>query len=640
MGVSSSACRIAPDRRTRSPSAWVSTAKSSTPGADDRRARRDRRLVVEQQRLLEADVADLGGVAQDRAGGGRAPSRSTPRREVLPRCESGGHRATGAPRCRPRPARRGARAPRTGARARRAAGARPARRRRAPVVLALAAEHQLAVGPGGQRRVDQLAVGVGDGEVDRGTGGEHVGDETAQARGQFLLAPHGRQGGDRHVEAAGVLLDGVGQQRVRRHLGEHAEPVVERGLHGRAEPDREAQVVGPVVGGERRAGRADPTASPSNTGPPACAARGRPARRSARRGSGRPAASARRRPPPPRAPSRPSASQAATRSRTVWVAPPTTVDVGEATTEITTSVTPRIDSSESTCCAGSSTDAMAPVPATRPHQLGPAADDPQPVLERQRARDDGRRGLTERVPDDRAGDDAVGLHRLGQRDLHREQRRLDAVDARHRLRRRDGLGHREARLARRSPARSRRSVAANTGSVASSSAPILGHCEPWPENTHTGPRSSWPTGGLDRNLAVGDVAQRGDQFGGGARRHRRAHRPVGPPARQGVAQVGQRDVVACVVDPVGEPAGRHAQLLGGRGRQREAAAVRRSSGAAASGSAPARVPARGRRARWCPTCRTTRPRHGAAGRRRAATACCPAARTGPSRSRRSRRAAG
>ena len=36
-------------------------------------------------------------------------------------------------------------------------------------------------------------------------------------------------------------------------------------------------------------------------------------------------------------------------------------------------------------------------------------------------------------------------------------------------------------------------VAANTGSVASSSAPIAAHCEPCPENSHTGPRSSCPT---------------------------------------------------------------------------------------------------------------------------------------------------
>ena len=33
-------------------------------------------------------------------------------------------------------------------------------------------------------------------------------------------------------------------------------------------------------------------------------------------------------------------------------------------------------------------------------------------------------------------------------------------------------------------------VAANTGSFASRSAPIAAHCEPCPENTQTGPRSS------------------------------------------------------------------------------------------------------------------------------------------------------
>lgn len=49
-----------------------------------------------------------------------------------------------------------------------------------------------------------------------------------------------------------------------------------------------------------------------------------------------------------------------------WASPPTTVDVGEATTESTTSEIPRMDSSERTCWPGSSTDAMAPLPATRP----------------------------------------------------------------------------------------------------------------------------------------------------------------------------------------------------------------------------------------------------------------------------------
>ena len=36
-------------------------------------------------------------------------------------------------------------------------------------------------------------------------------------------------------------------------------------------------------------------------------------------------------------------------------------------------------------------------------------------------------------------------------------------------------------------------VAANTGSPASRPTPIPAHCEPWPENIHTGPRSSCPT---------------------------------------------------------------------------------------------------------------------------------------------------
>ncbi len=58
-------------------------------------------------------------------------------------------------------------------------------------------------------------------------------------------------------------------------------------------------------------------------------------------------------------------SQAATSSRTVSGAPPITVDSGEATTAITTSLMPRAISSESTCWAGSTTDAIAPEPAMR-----------------------------------------------------------------------------------------------------------------------------------------------------------------------------------------------------------------------------------------------------------------------------------
>ena len=87
-------------------------------------------------------------------------------------------------------------------------------------------------------------------------------------------------------------------------------------------------------------------------------------------------------------------------------------------------------------------------------------------------------------------------------------------------------------------------VAANTGSVASSSAPIRGHCEPWPENTHTGPRSSWPTAGstgtslsaTSRSAATSSVALPAVTAV--------AHRPVRAPARQGVAEIGQRRALA------------------------------------------------------------------------------------------------
>ena len=50
----------------------VSTAKSSTPGADHRRRGGCQGLVVEQQRLLEADVADLGRLTE---GGARRGQR-------------------------------------------------------------------------------------------------------------------------------------------------------------------------------------------------------------------------------------------------------------------------------------------------------------------------------------------------------------------------------------------------------------------------------------------------------------------------------------------------------------------------------------------------------------------------------------
>ena len=63
----------------------------------------------------------------------------------------------------------------------------------------------------------------------------------------------------------------------------------------------------------------------------------------------------------------PRCSHAATRSRTAWVAPPMTVDSGEATTDTTTSATPRAASSSRTCWAGSSTEAIAPAAGDAGH---------------------------------------------------------------------------------------------------------------------------------------------------------------------------------------------------------------------------------------------------------------------------------
>ena len=167
------------------------------------------------------------------------------------------------------------------------------------------------------------------------------------------------------------------------------------------------------------------------------------------------------------------------------------------------------------------------------------------------------------------GTHAVGLHRLGQRDLHREQRRLHAVDAGHRLRRRHGLGDREPGLR----GDQRLHLGDGRGEDRLGGQQVRAHPGPLralPENTHTGPRSSWPTAGSIRHVAVGDVAQGGASSPRCAAMTAVAHRPVRAPARQGVGQVGERDVVgrAASTQSASRPAV-HAQLLGGRRRQRE-----------------------------------------------------------------------
>lgn len=128
------------------------------------------------------------------------------------------------------------------------------------------------------------------------------------------------------------------------------------------------------------------------------------------------------------------------------------------------------------------------------HQRRPPADDAHSVFEAERAGDHRGRGLAQRVADDRAGRYAVGLHCGRQRDLHGKQGRLHPVDAGH------DLGAVMASVTEKPDSAAisgsiAAMVAANTGSVASRSAPMPAHCEPCPENTQTGPRSSWPTAG-------------------------------------------------------------------------------------------------------------------------------------------------
>ncbi len=75
-----------------------------------------------------------------------------------------------------------------------------------------------------------------------------VAQQAAQSVGHLLFATHGGQRRHPHVQAAGGLVDGVGQQGVRCQFGEHPETVLERGLHRRGESHGVAQIFNPVVG--------------------------------------------------------------------------------------------------------------------------------------------------------------------------------------------------------------------------------------------------------------------------------------------------------------------------------------------------------------------------------------------------------
>ncbi len=106
--------------------------------------------------------------------------------------------------------------------------------------------------PARQWRIHQAPIRVLDREVHLGAGVVHVGDEAAQPERQLFPAPHRGKRCDRHVETGGVLLDRVGEQRMRSQLAEHSVPVLERGLYRRRESHRVPQVFHPVLAGERR----------------------------------------------------------------------------------------------------------------------------------------------------------------------------------------------------------------------------------------------------------------------------------------------------------------------------------------------------------------------------------------------------
>lgn len=129
-------------------------------------------------------------------------------------------------------------------------GCRGATRR--PIVNAFAVIEQEPVRPRRQRSIDQAALGTEHREVHCRTSVVQIRQQATEPQRQWLLPPHTGQRGNRHAYTAGNLIDRVGQQRVRRKLGEDSVPVVERRAHRSGEPHGVAQIVGPVTRVARR----------------------------------------------------------------------------------------------------------------------------------------------------------------------------------------------------------------------------------------------------------------------------------------------------------------------------------------------------------------------------------------------------
>ena len=190
-----------------------------------------------------------------------------------------------------------------------------------------------------------------------------------------------------------------------------------------------------------------------------------------------------------------------------------------------------------------------------------------------------------------------------------EQRRLDAVDTGHGLRRRHRVGHREPGLA----GDHWLDLRDSRGKHRFGRQQLRAHRRPLRtlagEHPHRTPIIA-PDRGLIRSIALGDLAQSLGELRPAARNDGGAYRAVRAPTRQGVGQIRQRHVVMCL--PPSQPAGRRC------------GAVRRPRWTTAETAVvpppPFRLPRRGLqrfrgsrepaprwRAHWFPTPHTTTP---------------------------------
>ena len=284
--------------------------------------------------------------------------------------------------------------------------------------LAVAAQPQPTVRPGRQRRVHQPPIRVEHGEVDRGARAVQICHKATQPVWQRLFAAHAGQSSQRHVETAGGLLESVGEQRVRRQLREDPVAVLQSGLHRRGEPHRAAHVVHPVPGVAHRllarveqGRRVEGNFRCHRIELGECVGQLVEDRIDLRRMRGDVDGDLAGH----HVTLLPGRDQLANRlggtadHRGLRRGHHRHHDVLDAARR---QLRKHLLGRQFHRRHGAGTGDAG-------HQPRAAADDAQPVFQRQRARDDSRRGLAQRMPDDRARAHAVCLQGGGQRDLHR-----------------------------------------------------------------------------------------------------------------------------------------------------------------------------------------------------------------------------